>query len=220
MPRPGFSQLSRALGGLALAALMAVLAPPISADSPTPPFEEIVSRLIGVNESLYSFKVEQIIDVRILFLRYRVLSTVYAARPARYRVEMHNMPWLLRPLGSVFSFVGRPEDVLQLYVPTRIEWQERDGSRYLHLDLVKQQDRVNPPRAEALIDPRRWLFEQMVLHYDWGTVYAHYRFETVAGYYLPSTVRVQVPSYRVSAVVTYERYQLNVPLAEELFNSK
>lgn len=130
------------------------------------------------------------------------------------------MPWLLRPLGSVFAFVGRPEDVLKLYAAQRIEWHDGENGRRLHLALIKQQERANPSRAEGLIDPQRWLFDQMVLHYDWGTVYADYRFGTVEGYYLPSAITVRVSAYRVSAVAAYQNYQLNVPLAEELFNPK
>lgn len=205
---------------IAGAIVLLVFAVAVRAQQPVPAFEDVVARLIGVNESLHSFKVEQDIEVRVWFLRYRIRSTVYAARPARYRVEIHNMPWFLRSVGSAFSFVGRPEDVLTLYAPQRVEWRAEESGRRLYLDLLRREARVNPPRAEAFIDPERWLFDRMALHYEWGTIDADYAFGVIDGFLLPLTITMRVPAYRVTARISYRNYQLNVPLPDSVFSTR
>lgn len=192
----------------------------IRAAEPVPLFEEIISNLKAVNGGLQTFEVEQIIDARVWFLRYRLLSTVYAARPARYRIVLHDAPWFLRPLGTVFAHVGSPEDLLTLYAPRAIDWRYEDGRRLLWLDLVKRQPSANPPAGEVFVDPERWLVQRMVLRYEWGDVFAEYTYGQVGAFWLPVTIRLRVPRYAIDAVATYQNYRLNVPLDDGVFTTK
>lgn len=65
-----------------------------SRSDPAPPsFEEIIYNLKAANTGLNSFAADQVIDVRVWFLRFRVLTTVYAVRPARYRIVVKDAPF-------------------------------------------------------------------------------------------------------------------------------
>ncbi len=207
-------------GGPAIVAMVLGLAAAPAAEPSLPAFEDVVQNLTNVNASLKTFQVEQMVELRILFIRYRLFATVYAARPARYRVVVHDPPWFLRRFGSVFAQAGNPDDVLRHYVPRRVEWREETGRRLLYLILEKQFSEVNPPSVEALVDPERWLVEKLVLHYEWGDVLAEYRYEVVADYLLPAVITIRVPRYLAEAVVFHRNYQLNVPIPDSFFENR
>ncbi len=68
------------------------LAATVSAQQPVPSFEQVVERMTAVNASLDTFRVEQEVEARVLLIRYVLSTTVFAARPARYHVIVHNPP--------------------------------------------------------------------------------------------------------------------------------
>lgn len=214
------SSLRRITVGIAL--LASVMLTPVRGASvrsqPVPSFEEIIQNLKATNTGLKSFEVEQIIDVRVWFLRFRVVATMYAARPARYRVIVREGPWLLRRLGTVFEHVGAPEDLLVLYAPQAIEYTDRGGRPLLRVAVRKEDPAANPPAGEMLVDPARWLVEEMQLHYSWGDVLAEYVYGRVEEYVLPVRVPVRIPRYGIEAVATFQNYRLNVPIPEWVFS--
>lgn len=191
-----------------------------AAQAPVPALEEIVAKLTDTNGSLLSFEVEQLIDVHVLVFRYRLFSTVYAARPARYRVVVHNPPWFLRSLGNVFVRAGRPEDVIKNYQPTTIAWTTERGQRKLYLSLTKRREEVNPRRVEAVVDTERWVVEKATLRYDWGDVLAEYQYGVFEGYLLPAAINLRVSNYSVRAALTYRHYRLNISIPDELFEPR
>jgi hypothetical protein len=101
-----------------------------------------------------------------------------------------------------------------------VAWKEDGGRRGLYLDLLGQRPEVNPPRAEVFVDPERWLVERVVLHYGWGEVFAESRYELISGSLLPVTVNVRIPALYIRAVLTYQDYQLNVPVQDSMFAEK
>ena len=186
---------------------------------PVPSFEEIIYNLKAANTGLNSFVADQVIDVQVWLLRFRVLTTVYAVRPARYQIVVREAPWFVRALGSVFEHVGAPEDLLVLYNPKAIEYTEDGGRRLLRVAVVKEDPAANPPAGEMVVDPARWLVEKMRLRYDWGDVFAEYAYGQVAGYWLPVRVPVRIPRYGIEAVATFRNYRLNVPIPDRIFSS-
>ena len=210
----------RLLYGWTAIAVILSLTTGLNAQQAVPSFEEIVKNLASVNASLDSFQVEQVIEARFLFFRFRFLSTVYAARPARYRVVVHNPPWLLRRFGNVFAQAGSPQDLLTYYAPRVVAWKEDAGRRFLYLDLEKQLPVVNPPGVEAFIDPERWLIEKMVLHYEWGDVITDYQYCLTSDFFLPTVINVRISNYPIEVRLTYQNYQLNVPIPDSVFANK
>lgn len=156
--------------------------------------------------------------MQVWFLRFRVVATMYAARPARYRVIIREGPWLVRRLGTVFEHVGAPEDLLVLYAPQAIEYTDRGGRPLLRVAVRKEDPAANPPAGEMLVDPARWLVEEMQLHYSWGDVLAEYVYGRVEEYVLPVRVPVRIPRYGIEAVATFQNYRLNVPIPEWVFS--
>lgn len=192
----------------------------LSAQPPLPSFDDVIGNLVGVNAALQSFRAEMGAEARFLIFRYRLSATVYAARPAKYRVIVHNPPWFLRPVGSDFAHVARPEDVLVNYTPRGIDWKDEGGRRMLYLDLLRRTPVANPPRVEAFVDPERWLIERTVLHYEWGTVFVESRYEVIGGFVLPSMVKIRLPRYFIETTLWYQDYQLSVDIPDSIFSTK
>lgn len=183
-----------------------------------PAFPEILERLNQVNPGLLTFIVEQTAQVRVLrLLRWELRATVYAARPARYRVVVHNMPALLRGLGNVFAGVSSVEQLLADY---RITSVRRDGGARLVVEVAGARPEVNPPAGVAVIDGERWTVEELRLRYNWGEVHARYTYALFEGYLLPVAARVVVFGIPAEADLTYSNYRLNAPLPPGTFDAE
>jgi hypothetical protein len=182
--------------------------------------EDVVRKLTLVNGSLRTFQADQDVDVRWLVFRFRLTSTVYAARPSKYKLVLHDPPWIVRQFGSSFVQVARPEDVLTQYVARTISWRDDNGRRILYLDLTKQHPEVNPPNLEAFIDSTQWLVRQLNLHYPWGTVTVEYVYALVHEFFLPSRISLHTSLYPISASMIFRDYQLNVPISDAVFDSR
>ncbi|MDR7452028.1 MAG: hypothetical protein QN114_09115 [Armatimonadota bacterium] len=191
-----------------------------SRSDPAPPsFEEIIFNLKAANTGLDTFEAEQVIEVRLWLLRFRVLTTVYAARPGRYRIVVREAPRFLRPLGTVFQHLGSPDDLLALYTPEAIAYTDDGERRLLRVAVVRGSRPANPPAGEMVVDPVRWLVERLRLRYDWGDVFAEYVYGRIEGYWLPLQVPVRIPRYGIEAVATFRNYRLNVPIPDAVFTS-
>lgn len=176
-----------------------------------PSFDEIVAHLSAAAPGLHSFIVDQHIDLRVLgIFRWRLRATVYAERPARYRVVLHDPPAVLRRLGTVFADAASPERVLADYRAVSVVAEDR----ILVAELEGRRSGQNPPRMRVSVDGNRWLVTETLLRYGWGTVQAQYAYDEFDGYTLPSKIRVSIPVFALGAVVTFVDYRLNVPLPE------
>jgi hypothetical protein len=98
------------------AAIILLLTAVVPAQQPVPRFEEIVEKISTVNASLETFRVEQGVDAKFMFLRYVLNATVFAARP---------------------------EDALAVYIPRVISWKQEDDRRWLHLSLEGRNAEAN-----------------------------------------------------------------------------
>ncbi len=77
---------------------------PGGGEEPQPTFEQLVGRLNSVNPALNMLIVEQTAVVHWMgIFHFRLHTTVYAARPALYKVVVHEAPAILRPLVDTFS---------------------------------------------------------------------------------------------------------------------
>lgn len=178
-------------------------------------FEDIVRRLEGVNPTLQTLIVDQDADVRVLgVLRFVLRTTVYAARPAFYKVIVHEAPAALRSLGNSFQLVSSPQQVLADYRATAIRRPEQDT---LVVDLHSLRPEVNPPSVTAVIDARRWVVTEATLRYAWGHLQVRYQYAAIQGYLLPDAARASIPGLLpVVADLTYRNYRLNAPLPPDV----
>jgi hypothetical protein len=191
-----------------------------SAQLAVPSFDEVVQSLAAVNSSLNTFRVEQEIVASVLMFHFEFSASVFASRPARYHVIVHDAPWPFSSLGSKFGLAARPEEVLSQYFPRTIGWRDEDGRRWLYLSLEGRHADVNPLRVEALVDQSRWLIGKTEFHYAWGDLIAEYRYARYDGFYLPDVLLVRSPSFFLSAIIKHHDYQLNVVIPEEVFVEK
>ena len=198
----------------AVVVALCLAAPGRSADGP-PTFEQIVDRLKSVNPSLHTLIVEQNTLVHWMGIFHFLLrTTVYAARPAQYKVVVHEAPAILRPLGDTFYLASSPEQVLADYRPTSI----RHGpDNTLLLELTAARPSVNPPSGAAAIDTTRWLVQEVTLNYEWGQLKARYSYAEVEGFLLPETIAISLARFPLSAELTYKDYRLNVPIDPAVF---
>jgi hypothetical protein len=175
-----------------------------------PSLSEITDRLKAVNPTLRTFIVDQIADARVLSIfRWRLHATMYASRPASYRVIIHNPPPLLGRFAEAVTDISSAEQVLANYRGTAI--RPAPNNRLI-VDLVGVTPSINPPAIVATIDAARWVAEDLLLKYPWGDVRVTYRYEIVSGYLLPVTARFEIPRYLIAADVTFTGYRLNVPI--------
>ncbi len=200
--------------------LVTSLAVESSAQIAVPSLDEVLQNLAVVNSSLNTFRVEQEIVASVLLFHFEFSASVFASRPARYHVIVHDAPWPFSSLGNEFGLAARPEDVLSQYVPRTIGWRDEDGQQWLYLSLESRHADVNPPRVEALVDPSRWLVGKTVFHYPWGDLIAEYRYVRYETFYLPDVLLVRAPSFFLSATIRHHDYQLNVVIPEEVFVTK
>jgi hypothetical protein len=207
--------------GFVVVVILAMSLPRASSAQPAvPSFDEVVQSMAAVNSSLNTFRVEQEIVASVLMFHFEFSASVFASRPARYHVIVHNAPWPFSSLGDDFGQTARPEDVLSQYIPLAIGWRDEDGRQWLYLSLEGRHADVNPPRVEALVDPSKWLVGKTQFHYVWGDLIAEYRYARYEGFYLPEVLMVRAPSFFLSATIKHHDYQLNVVIPEEVFVTK
>jgi len=173
---------------MAMAALG--LALPAGGADTQPEFGQIVEHLTSVNPSLRTVTVEQTAIVHWMGIFHFLLrTTVYATRPALYKVIVHEAPAIVRPLGDTFYLISSPEQVLADYRASSIR-QRADGS--LVIELTAARPNVNPPSGIVVIDAKRWLVQEIVLNYQWGKLTAQYRYAEIEGFLLPDAVAVSL----------------------------
>ena len=204
--------------------LVAVLTTSLTVGSlaqlPVPSLEDVIQRLAAVNASLETFRVEQEVVASILMFRFVFSASIFASRPARYHVIVHDAPWPFSLLGNEFGQAARLEDVLSQYNARTIGWRDEDGRQWLYLSLEGRHADVNPPRLEALIDQSRWLVSKTEFHYAWGDLLAEYRYALYDRYYMPEVLFVRAPSFFLSATIRHHDYQFNIAIPEEEFGTK
>lgn len=178
--------------------------------------EEILARLNRANPGLSTFIVEQNVDLRALIIfSWRVHTTVYASRPASYKVVVHDPPAILRSVGTVFSDISTPEKLLADY---RLKALQALPGDQIDLEMAGARPSVNPGAVRATIDTRQWLVKELAGTYDWGEVRILYRYEDVQGYMLPVSAAVRLYGFPVRADLTYFNYQLNASLPDSIFD--
>ena|SRR2546425_668393 len=201
------------LAALVIATLC--LAVPGGGEEPQPTFEQVVERLNLVNPALKTLIVEQTAVVHWMGIFHFLLrTTVYAARPALYKVIVHEAPAILKPLGDTFYMISSPEQVLADYRAASIRPGTDDT---LIVGLVATKSSVNPPGGTVMIDTRRWLVQEITLNYQWGQFKAQYHYDDVEGFLLPGTISVSLPRFPLSAELTYTNYRLNAPIDPAVF---
>lgn len=188
---------------------------PGGGEEPLSTFEQIVEHLNSVNPALKTLVVDQTAIVHWMGIFHFLLrTTVYAARPALYKVVVHEAPAILRPLGDTFYLVSSPEQVLTDYRATTIQ---HGAENTLVLELAAARPSVNPPSGTAVIDAERWLLQDVTLNYQWGKLKVHYNYAEVEGFLLPDTISVVLVRFPVTADLMYKDYRLNVPIDPAVF---
>lgn len=200
-----------------LVLLLTALGAGVHRASAQPTLQEITERLKGVNPTLRTFIVDQTIDARVLrIFHWRLNATLYASRPASYKVIIHNPPPLIGRFADVVSNVASPEQVMANYRATAIR---PAPTNRLIVDLAGITPSVNPPEAIVTIDATRWLAEELLLKYAWGDVRVVYHYQPVDGYLLPVTASIDIPSFAIAADVLFSGYRLNVPIPRGIFDA-
>src|SRR5205809_1932457 len=200
---------------VAAVAVALCLAVPGGGEEPLPSFEQIVEQLNSVNPALKTLVVDQTAIVHWMGIFHLLLrTTVYAARPALYKVVVHEAPAILRPLGDTFYLVSSPEQVLADYRASSIR---QGAENTLVLELAAGRPSVNPPSGTAVIDTARWLLEDVTLNYQWGQLKVHYSYAEVEGFLLPDAISIALVRFPLTAELTYKDYRLNTPIDPSVF---
>ncbi|MBI4278635.1 MAG: hypothetical protein HY660_09280 [Armatimonadetes bacterium] len=203
--------------GVVMAVLAALAGGPAAAQERVPGLEEIVARMRQVNPSLQTFVSEQVVDLNVVGIPIRLRSTIYAARPARYKIVFHNLPGFLNRAGDAFAQAARPEQLIEDYRVVAADVVVENTRKMYHLILRGRRPEVNPPSGEMWVDAQTWVVPKMVLSYEWAVMTATYAFADRQGHLVPDVITVAIPRYRVSARMIFHDYRFNVPLGNDVF---
>lgn len=214
------------LSGLLLAAGLLAAAAPAFAQAPVPDAQSIMQRMEQRNPSLQSFQARVHVNTRMLnfpWLSPKLDGTSYFKRPDNYMVVFDRVPSYAHGITKLFGDVGDA-------VTWQKEWnvafsgaQSVDGKHLLALTMTKKiysdqiKDRV------AYVDPATFQVVRMDTHYrNGGTISMTQTFKTEGGYTVIATQHadISIPHVHAVADATYGTYQMNVAVADSVFQKK
>jgi hypothetical protein len=212
--------------GLLLAAGLLAAAAPAFAQAPVADAQSIMQRMEQRNPSLQSFQARVHVNTHMLnfpWLSPKLDGTSYFKRPDNYMVVFDRVPSYAHGITKLFGDVGDA-------VTWQKEWnvafsgaRSIGGKELLTLTMTKKiysdqiKDRV------AYIDPATFQVVRMDTHYrNGGTISMTQTFKTEGGYSVIATQHadINIPHVHAVADATYGTYQMNVAVADSVFQKK
>jgi hypothetical protein len=184
-----------------------------------PAASELYRRTAQVNAQLRTFKAK--LNVTVVLRTFLPLTksldgTLYYRRPDQQAVVFDTVPALAKEFQKVYPRIEAAVDWPKIYTlsslgsadgVTTFRLVPRKHGRVLHLD-------VRVDEATATIKGYTWTYE------DGGDVAFDQTFVQKSGFQLVSgqVGRVNLPAYKADVTSTIGDYELNVPIAESVFN--
>jgi hypothetical protein len=174
--------------------------------------------MIAVNAQLRSYKAKvhaTVVLRSFLGLSKSLDGTLYYLQPDQQAVVFDTVPALAKEFQKVYPRIDAPVDWPKIYVVsslgsdggfTTFRLVPRKHGRVLHLD-------VNVDEAAATVKGYTWTYE------DGGDVTFEQTVALQSGFQLVSAQvgRVNLPAYKADVTTTIGGYELNVPIAENVF---
>jgi hypothetical protein len=209
-----------------LLALFATAAPGFSAPAAPQTVDSLdgsplLKRMVQLNGSLKTYKAVIHLDVALKtfpFISPSLDGNVFYKQPDKEAVVFDTVPSLASQFKKVYPNIDPPSSWLRIYdvsvlsddgTQTMFRLVPKKNGRIEHLD-VKVDD------TNATIKAYTWTYK------DGGYVTFEQTFETVGGNFLveKQTGHVELPSYKADVTSAFSKYELNVDIADSVFEDK
>lgn len=187
--------------------------------------DDVIANLVSRNTGLTTFQAHIAIRLHtgIPFLNPALEGDTYYKRPDRYEVVFTKYPSWAKSFEALYSDIGDPA-----------VWYKRfyyalNGTRTYkdHTDLVlrlTQRVRGEIDHEDVLVDPRRWVIDEMeYVYYRGGHITVEQTYRQESGYSVLDTQHAVIampPFPRARADATYSGYRLNVAIDDSVFTKE
>jgi outer membrane lipoprotein-sorting protein len=207
---------------LLLAGAALIGCPPVAADAPAVPLDAssnaLYKRMVALNAALRTYKATIHLDIELKtfpFLSPSLDGTAYYKKPDKEAVVFDTVPALASQFKKVYPRIDPPSEWPANYDAsilgdadgaTTFRLVPKKAGRVEHLD-VKVDD------TNATIAGYTWTYK------DGGSVSFEQSFKSVGGNFLvdKQTGHVDLPSYKADVTSQFSNYQINVGVADSVF---
>ncbi|MGH7660319.1 MAG: LolA family protein [Vulcanimicrobiaceae bacterium] len=187
--------------------------------------DDVIANMVARNAELTTFEARISIRLHsgIPFLNPALEGNTYYKRPDRYEVVFTKYPSWAKSFEALYSDIGDPA-----------VWYKRfscslHGTRTYkdHTDLVLrliQRVRGEIDHEDVLVDPRRWVIDEMeYVYYRGGHITVDQTYRQESGFYVLNTQHAMIampPFPRARADAQYSEYRLNVAIDDSVFTKE
>jgi len=207
---------------LLLAGAALIGSAPVAADAPPVPLDAssnaLYKRMLALNAALHTYKATVHLDIELKTFPYLSPSldgTAYYKKPDKEAVVFDTVPALASQFKKVYPRIDPPSEWPTVYDAsilgdsggaTTFRLVPKKDGRVEHLD-VKVDD------ANATIVSYTWTYK------DGGSVSFDQSYKTVGGNFLidKQSGHVDLPSYKADVTSQFSNYQINVGVADSVF---
>ena len=206
----------------ALAALGASASAHRVAQAPQLTADQVIANLVSRNTALTTFQAHIAIRLHsgIPFLNPTMEGITYFKRPDRYEVVFTKAPSYAKPFETLYSDIGDPAVWYQKYAFALVEPKMYKGHEDIVLRLTERV-RGNIDHEDVLVDPRRWVIDEMdYTYYSGGHITVQQTYQAQGGFAVLETQHAVIampPFPRARADATYSDYQINVAIDDSVF---
>jgi hypothetical protein len=221
----------RALSAFVLSCIVALLGgvaraqPPAGAAAIQPSrltAREIVAKLISRNAALNTFQahVEIRMHTGIPFLNPAFEGTTYFKQPDRHEIVFTKSPSYARGFEKLYADISDPVDWDKRFFYVLGGERSYNGHNDVVLRLVERV-RGSLDHEEVLVDPRRWVIDEVgYWYYSGGRITVDETYQNEGGFELldhEHAIIAMPPFPRVRADAQYSQYQINVAIDDAIF---
>ena len=184
--------------------------------------DQIIANLVTRNSALTTFQAHIAIRLHsgIPFLNPTMEGTTYFKRPDRYEVVFTKAPSYAKPFENLYSDIGDPAVWYKKFAFAVVDPRKYEGHEDIVLRLIERV-RGNIDHEDVLVDPRRWVIDEMdYAYYSGGHITVQQTYQTRGGFSLLETQHAVIampPFPRARADATYSDYQINVAIDDAVF---
>jgi hypothetical protein len=213
--------------GILFIALVGSAAPVLSAPQSDPvpiaslDASPLLRRMVNLNPTLRTYKATIHLDVALksfVPLNPSLDGNIFFKQPDKEAVVFDTVPSLASQFKKVYPRVDVPANWLRLYDVSQLS---DDGASTVFRLIPKKNGRIEHLDVKA-DDTNATIKEYTWTYKDGGFVTFDQTFETISGNLLPEkqTGHVELPSYKADVTSVFSNYQLNVQIADSVFEEK
>ncbi len=192
--------------------------PPLTVD-------QVIANLVERNATLTTYEAHIAIRLRtgIPFLNPALEGNTYYKRPDRYEVVFTKYPSWAKSFEALYSDIGDPAVWYKKFSYTLHGTKAYKHHTDLVLRLI-QRVRGEIDHEDVLVDPRRWVIDEMeYVYYRGGHISVEQTYRQLSGFSVLDTQHAVIampPFPRARADAQYSDYRLNVAINDSVFTKK